>query len=185
MRSDRDQRSCWLRSLVEYLGLLIERGTFQECPLCGLTSRLGIGRRRVFASLDAVLFLLLVEREQLFVIVRGSGLERVVIERVEHVEPNDVHLIMQEQVVRFDQMNQRNLAVAVRQCYHEMVLRERAGLLSKHLPANSFCGGLSFLLLRSRKEVFCKSLLDSIHIPHTRITKPRETQSFPSGAPHL
>ena len=53
----------------------------------------------------------------------------MVIERIEHAEPNDVDLIMQEQVVRFDEMNQRGLVVGVCQSYHEMVLRERAGLL--------------------------------------------------------
>ena len=128
-RSDRDQRSRWLRPLVECRSPLIERGTFQQRALRGLRLRLGIGRRRILASLDALLFLLLVEREQLFVIVRGSGLEVVIIERVEYVEPNHVDLIVQEQVVRFDEMNQRGLSGVVRQCYHEMVLRERAGLL--------------------------------------------------------
>lgn len=113
--------------------MLVERGTFQERALPALTLRLGIGYRRVFVSPDAALFLLLVERKQLFVIVRGSGLERVVIERVEHVEPNHVDLIMQEQVVRFDEMNQWDLAGTVPQCYHKMVLRERAGLTTTHL----------------------------------------------------
>ena len=82
--------------------------------MCGLSLRLGIGRRRIFASLDASLFLLLVEREQLFVIVRGRGLKGVVIERVEHVEPSHVDLILQEQVVRFNEMNEWDLAVSVR-----------------------------------------------------------------------
>ena len=128
-RSDRDQRSRWLRPLVECRSPLIKRGTFQQRALRGLRLRLGIGRRRILASLDALLFLLLVEREQLFVIVRGSGLEVVIIERVEYVEPNHVDLIVQEQVVRFDEMNQRGLSGVVRQCYHQMILRERAGLL--------------------------------------------------------
>jgi len=34
-------------------------------------------------------------------------------------------------------------------------------------------------------EVFCKSLADSIHIPRTPTTKPRETSIFPNGAQHL
>ena len=114
MWSDAGKRSCCLRSLVECRGLLIERGSFQERALRGLTLRFGIRRRRVLASLDAALLLLLIEGEQLFVVVRGGGLERVVVELLDHIKPNDIHLIMQEQVVRFNEMNEWDLAVSAR-----------------------------------------------------------------------
>ena len=123
VRSDHDQPSGWLRPLVECRDVVIERGTFQEGALCGLRLRFGIGRRRVFFSLDAAFFLLHVEGEQLFVIVRGRDLEVVVIERLEDVEPDDVNLVLQKQVVGFDEVNQRDLAGVRNECYHRCVLR--------------------------------------------------------------
>jgi hypothetical protein len=159
--------------------LLIERGTFQERALRGLTLRFGIGWRRVFASLDTALLLLLIECEQLFVVVRGSGLERVVIEIPDGIEPSDIDLIMQKQIVRFNEVNQWDLAVGVRQRYHKKVLRERAGFRTKQSPC-------IFVLRRTfycaMGKLFCKSVLEPVGVSRDSRGKQRKACVFQSEA---
>ena len=93
MRRDMNQRRCRLGALIECRGLFVECGTFPEQTLSGLALGFWIGIRRVFASLDASLLLLLIEGVEVFVVVCRGGLELVVIERPEHVEPKDIGLV--------------------------------------------------------------------------------------------
>ena len=175
MRSDVGERSCWLRMFVKSRGVLIERGTFQKRALRGLTLRFGVGRRCVLASLNAALLLLLIECEQLFVVVRGGGLEGVIIELLDHIKPKDIHLIMQEQVVRFNEMNEWDLAVGVRRHYHKNVHRERAGFMLRAISC-------IFVLRRTvccAGETFsCKPLPESTDILRTSTRRTRESLGF-------
>lgn len=114
------RRGTW--RLVEHCGILVERGPEKDQPLCGFGLRFRVGGRQVFSMVVSLLGLLLVELSEAFVVIGVRLLKATVIQVRQHVEPTDVGLILQIEVIGFDEFDQWQLAGGRNKCDHRRVL---------------------------------------------------------------
>jgi len=89
--------------------MFVEGGAADEQTRGGLWLAFRVGRRRVFPTLVSLLGLLLVELPELLVVPSRDGLELPVIELSKDAEPEGIRFILEKQVVRFNEFNQRQL----------------------------------------------------------------------------
>ena len=122
LRPDGDFGRRGFGRLVEYLGVLVERGPGKDQPLRGFGLSFRMGRRRIGSAVVSLPGLLLVEPPEAFVIMGGGGLKATVFQIRQHVRPKNVGLILQIEVVGFDELDQWQLAGSRNKCYHRYVL---------------------------------------------------------------
>ena len=123
LRSDGDFGCRHFARLIEDRSLFVERGAGKDQPLGGSGLRFRIGWRRILSAFVLLLGLLLIELPEAFVVMGSRLLKSTVIPILQHVEPEDIELILQKEVVRFDELDQRQLAGGRNKCSHECVLR--------------------------------------------------------------
>ena len=123
LRSDGDFGCRQIARLIEDRSLFVERGAGKDQPLGGSGLRFRIGWRRILSAFVLLLGLLLIELPEAFVVMGSRLLKSTVIPILQHVEPEDIELILQKEVVRFDELDQRQLAGGRNKCSHECVLR--------------------------------------------------------------
>jgi len=122
LRSDGDF-GCWqIARLIEDRSFLVERGAGKDQPLGSLGLRFRVGWGRILSAFVLLLGLLLIELPEAFVVMGSRVLKSTVIPILQHVEPEDLGLILQIEVVRFDELDQRQLAGRRNKCYHQCVL---------------------------------------------------------------
>ena len=130
--ADRDRRRFARGKLVQQRSIFVEGGTAEEQTPGGLLLAFRIGRRRVFPTLVSLLGLLLVELPELLVVPSRDGLELPVIELSKDVEPEGIRFVLEKQVVRFNEFNQRQLVGRVDDGYHHEVLHAEEEVLETH-----------------------------------------------------